>query len=93
MMIDTRQHVVEGGLVFIQGYEFRVSDLTVHQDDRLGRQADRPFIRFIGDLTDNPRNESLQAFGQYRHGVYGGNDLVYTWGTGPLPGKHEEAQR
>lgn len=78
-MADNRQHVTEGCLVMIQGYEFRVSNLVVHSDNQLGEPVERPFIRFHGSLTDNPRNESLQAFGQYREGTYGANDLVYTW--------------
>lgn len=67
-----RQHITEGCKVFVSGFEMITSKLREYVIDG------RPTIRFTGTLTDDPRNDAIRGTG-YDGGVYGGNDLIYTW--------------
>jgi hypothetical protein len=55
-----------GDVVWIQGYEFTVEGVREYP----GTLTDPPLCRFVGRLTDNPRNDAIRGTA-YNGGVYG----------------------
>ena len=64
------QTVRNGRLVYIQGYEFIVSNCRVHQVEG------KPVLRFTGTCTPDKRNDDIRNTG-YNGGTYGGNEQAY----------------
>ncbi len=71
--MSERQMLVEGGLVYISGYEFRVQNLRIETFP-----GGELVSRFEGVCTADKRNDSIRRTG-YDGGVYGGNALAYRW--------------
>jgi hypothetical protein len=65
------QHIFEGAIVNVQGYEFVASDVVWSGED----EEDGPTVRFTGTCTEDPRNDSIRNT-CYNGGRYGGNRLA-----------------
>mgnify|MGYP003443831424 FL=1 len=66
----SKQTVFEGAIVFVQGYEFKASDVVWSADDSPGNSGE--VVRFVGTCTADPRNDDIRHTA-YNGGVYGGN--------------------
>lgn len=68
-----KQLVSEGLIVYIQGYEFLVSN--VREVIKQGEKC----VEFTATCTENERNDSIRNTG-YNGGTYGGNRFSnYAW--------------
>lgn len=70
--MTNNQLLRNNGLVYVQGYEFLISNLRICNVNGV------PAARFTGTCTANPRNDSIRNTG-YNGGTYGGSRMVYDW--------------
>lgn len=66
------QHVTEGAIVYVGGFEFEARNVRTEEIEGTTR------VLFNGHCTDSPRNDSIRG-GIFDGGTYGGNHLRYTW--------------
>jgi hypothetical protein len=69
----TKQHLTEGGTVYVQGHQFTIRNLRTYTDSD-GEEV----ARFEGECTSDDRNNDIRGT-CYNRGTYGGNHLRYTW--------------
>lgn len=82
------QHLANGGTVWVEGYEFVVTNLRIVEANfsRVSYGLNIPEMQgpgvpvaeFTGVLTSNPCNNPIRGT-MYDGATYGGNSRVYTW--------------